>query len=76
MAHAPKCLGAWTSPVLSAKTYEQARNHEGGRDTTDESYLLPAVDPVFLDGHGRFRPWNEIAKIIREKAFGEVNVSA
>lgn len=53
-----------------AETYERARIDEAGREQTDEPYLLPALDPVFLDDRGLLKPWADIAAIARARAFG------
>lgn len=61
---------AWSRPVgptpMPAE-YEFARAMEIGRDKTDEPYLLPALDPAFIDDRGYLRPWSEIASVIRER---------
>nr|WP_302054066.1 hypothetical protein [Sphingomonas tagetis] len=54
----------------TAADYELARAMEAGRDKTDEPYLLPPIDPVFLDDRGLLKPWHDIAEIVRERAFG------
>lgn len=55
----------WPMPV--AQEYDRARSAETGREKTDEPYLLPPIDPAFLDERGLFRSWDEIAGIIRER---------
>jgi hypothetical protein len=47
--------------------YEQARRMEPHPDATDEPYLLPAIDPAFLDENGLFLPWEEVAAVVRAK---------
>ncbi|MEG3089601.1 hypothetical protein [Sphingomonas sp. PB4P5] len=49
------------------QTYDQARRQEPAAEATNEPYLLPAIDPAFLDDRGFLRPWAEIARIVRDK---------
>ena len=62
--------------ILDDTTYDQARHAEHGREQTDEPYLLPPVDPAFLDEDGRLREWSDIAAIIRERINAVVEESA
>lgn len=72
-ARRPAGVGAERSPVVPiARGYESARADETGRDRTDEPFLLPAVDPAFLDDRGLLRQWSEIADIIRERVCGAI----
>lgn len=48
-------------------SYDTARAIEAGREATDEPYLLPKIDAVFLDERGYLLPWADIARIVREK---------
>jgi len=74
MARRP--YGRSTSIVPPALRYEHARQAEAGREKTDEPYLLPPLDPVFLDDRGLLKEWKEIATIIRERVFGDADAEA
>lgn len=58
------------------RQYDTARAIEQGREKTDEPYLLPAIDPAFFDDDGYFRPWIEIAAIVRERVAAEADLAA
>lgn len=58
------------APAPVASEYAATRADEAGREHTDEPYLLPPVDPAFLDDRGLLREWFEIADIIRSRVFG------
>jgi hypothetical protein len=68
MARRPAAAPMWPDTV--ERRYQFARSVETGRERTDEPYLLPALDPAFLDERGMLRPWSQIAAIIRDKVFG------
>lgn len=74
MARAPIGGPNWIAPL--PQEYERVRQEETGRDKTNEPYLLPPIDPVFLDERGILRPWDEIAAIIRERVFGAPQMDA
>jgi hypothetical protein len=61
--------------TVRTETYEQARQQEAGREQTDEPYLLPPIDPAFLNEAGYLRPWHEIAEIVRARAFGDEEIA-
>ena len=66
-AMAPCRLVRHPSDDLPHQTYEQARRLEPSPQATNEPYLLPAIDPEYLDDRGYLRPWADIARIVREK---------
>lgn len=71
-ARAPVCAGLGAPPmVVHARPYEAARQAEAGREDTDEPYLLPPIDPAFLDERGLLKAWADIAEIIRGRVFGD-----
>lgn len=72
-ARAPRFLPDASPHVRrTAADYELERAMEAGREKTDEPYLLPPIDPEFLDDRGLLKPWSEIAEVIRARVFGEV----
>jgi hypothetical protein len=73
VAEAPGRVMRHPADRAPAQTYEQARRQEPTTEATNEPYLLPAIDPEFLDDRGYLRPWAEIAAIVRGKvaALGE-----
>jgi hypothetical protein len=64
-AEAPGRLIRHPTDRAPAQTYEQARLQQPTTATTNEPYLLPPIDPAFLDDSGYLRPWAEIAAIVR-----------
>ncbi|MDB5412629.1 MAG: hypothetical protein JWR10_964 [Rubritepida sp.] len=73
MARRP--AGVHLSALPSPQRYEHARRAEAGREKTDEPYLLPPLDPIFLDDRGLLKEWKEIAAIIRERVFGDAEMA-
>jgi hypothetical protein len=66
-AVAPQRVMRHPADVAPPQTYEQARRHEPQTEATNEPYLLPAIDPEYIDDRGFPRPWAEIAAIVRAK---------
>ncbi|MEG3089517.1 hypothetical protein [Sphingomonas sp. PB4P5] len=66
-AVAPDIVMRHPADVAPPQTYQQARRREPHAEATNEPYLLPAIDPEFLDDRGYLRPWGDIARIVREK---------
>jgi len=62
-------------PMLAVE-YQHAWELERAYEKTDEPYLLPPMDPAFLDERGFLRPWAEIADIIRGRMAGELESEA
>jgi len=60
-----------TAPSVPVASYAVARALEEGRERTDEPYLLPPIDPVFLNDRGHLKEWADIAEIIRHRVFGD-----
>jgi len=54
---------------VAVESYRIQQMVEPDREHTDEPYLLPKLDPEFLDERGFLRPWAELAAIVRERVF-------
>ncbi len=64
----------WPAPA-AVSAYLNEQMMEPRSDRTDEPYLLPKLDPEFIDERGFLRPWAELAAIIRERVFAPADAA-